>query len=138
MTDSTGRIDWRVGIRWAVAAAAIVTMVVGLWPQATAVTAGDRVESLASSIRCPLCGGESIADAPSQVARDLEAVIAEKVAAGESDEDIRAFFVARFGEVALLDPPLDGWGIALWAIPIAGLVFGIAAIGGRLRPGTGS
>ena len=138
VTDWAGRIDWRVGIRWAVAAAAIVTMVVGLWPQATAVTTGDRVESLASSIRCPLCGGESIADAPSQVARDLEAVIAEKVAAGESDEEIRAFFVARFGEVALLDPPLDGWGIALWAIPIAGLVFGIAAIGGRLRPGTGS
>ena len=136
MTDA--RIDWRTAAGWAVAAAAIVTMVIGLWPQTTPTTAADRVEALASSIRCPLCGGESIADAPSRVARDLEAVIAEKVAAGDSDEDIRAFFVARFGEVSLLDPPLDGWGIALWAIPVAGLVFGMAAVAGRLRPGAGS
>ncbi|MBT8212641.1 MAG: cytochrome c-type biogenesis protein CcmH [Acidimicrobiia bacterium] len=135
MSDT--RSSWISAVGWALAAAALVVMVVGLWPRATPLTAIDRVEALASSIRCPLCGGESIADAPSQVARDLEAVIAEKVGAGESDDQIRNFFVARFGEVALLDPPLDGWGIALWAIPIAGLVFGVAAVSGRLRPEEG-
>ena len=135
MSDT--RSTWARAAGWALAAAAVATMVVGLWPQPTPVTAADRVEALASTIRCPLCGGESIADAPSQVARDLEAVIAEKVAAGDSDEQIRAFFVARFGEVSLLDPPLDGWGIALWAVPVAGLVFGVAAVTGRLRPGDG-
>ena len=132
MRDGARR--WVRPAGWAVAAAAVVVMILGLWPRSTPITPADRVEALASSIRCPLCGGESIADAPSQVARDLEGVIAEKVAAGDTDEQIRAFFVARYGEVSLLDPPLDGWGIALWAIPAAAVVFGVGAALGRLRP----
>jgi cytochrome c-type biogenesis protein CcmH len=93
----------------------------------------DRVEHVASRIRCPFCNGESIAEATSAVARDLEVQIAEKVAAGETDQEIYDFFADRYGESLLLDPPLLGWGWALWALPLAALLAGGAAILGRRR-----
>lgn len=110
-----------------VVAAALVYMVVALWPQSDEVlTDAERTEQIASKIRCPFCNGESIADATSQVARDLEIVIGEQVAAGMSNDEIFDYFAARYGENLLLDPPLLGWGVALWVVPL------LAAFGGVL------
>ncbi len=92
-----------------------------------------RAVALASNLRCPFCQGESIAEAPSQVARDLEAFIVEKVGEGWTDQEIYAFFEARYGERVRLDPPLAGWGAALWLSPLALLGVGVAAIVSRRR-----
>lgn len=120
---------------WAMAAIALAVIVVGLLPGAEApVSDTARTQALASNLRCPFCSGESIADAPSQVARDLEVFIGEKVAAGWTDGEIYAFFEARYGEQVRLDPPLDGWGLLLWLAPAALLGVGIAAIVQRRRP----
>jgi cytochrome c-type biogenesis protein CcmH len=109
-------------------------IVVGLLPgSATPVDDTARAVALASNLRCPFCQGESIAEAPSQVARDLEAFIVEKVDEGWTDEEIYAFFEARYGERVRLDPPLAGWGAALWLSPLALLGVGVAAIVSRRR-----
>jgi cytochrome c-type biogenesis protein CcmH len=119
---------------WAVAAVASVVMVVGLLPGNPApVDDAARATALAANLRCPFCQGESIAEAPSQVARDLEAFIVEKVEEGWTDEEIYAFFQARYGERVRLDPPLAGWGAALWLSPLALFGVGIAAIVSRRR-----
>lgn len=119
---------------WALAALAVVVMVTGLLPGA-APPEDDigRANALASNLRCPFCSGESIAEAPSQVARDLEAFIFEKVAEGWTDDDVYAFFEARYGERVRLDPPLGGWGALLWLTPLVLLGVGIAAVAGRRR-----
>ena len=110
-------------LRVLIPAVALAVIVAGLWPQAPVpLTEAERVESLASNIRCPFCGGESIADAPSQIARDLEVIIAEQVSDGRSDDEVYAYFEARYGEAALMDPPLLGWGWVLWAGPLVLLV----------------
>ncbi len=120
---------------WAATAIAVLVIVVGLLPEAPApVSEEARVTLLASNLRCPFCSGESIADAPSQVARDLEAFIAEKVAEGASDDEIYAFFEARYGEQVRLNPPYGGWGALLWTAPLALLVVGALAIMHRRRP----
>ena len=131
MPDSIRRL-----IRLVVPVAALLVIVLGL-----AVSGGDepsdgeRVRHLASRIICPLCRGESIADAPSQIARDLEAFIADEVASGRSDGEIIDYFVARYGESALVDPPLGGWGWTLWAAPVLALVGGGVAVARRRTAG---
>ena len=93
----------------------------------------DRVEDLAGSLRCPVCRGLSINDSESTTARELRQIIADQVAAGASDQDVRDWFVDRYGEWALLDPPVKGRGLLLWAMPVLGLAVGVAAIASRRR-----
>ena len=119
---------------WAVAAMAVVVMVVGLLPGSTPpVDDAARAQAIAANLRCPFCQGESIAEAPSQIADDLQGFINEKVAEGWSDDEIYAFFVARYGERVRLDPPLAGWGAVLWMAPLALALVGLAAIASRRR-----
>ncbi len=119
---------------WAVAAVAVVVMVVGLLPGGSPpLDDAARAQAIAGSLRCPFCQGESIAEAPSQIADDLHAFIVEKVAEGWTDDEIYAFFVARYGERVRLDPPLGGWGAVLWMAPLALGAVGLAAILSRRR-----
>jgi len=129
LPDATRRL-----VRFVLPAIALIIIVAGLWPQpSVAPTDAQRVDALASSIRCPFCGGESIADAPSQIARDLEVIIAEQVAEGLTDDEVYRYFEARYGEAALMDPPLTGWGWVLWAGPLAVFIAGGYAIVRRRR-----
>ncbi len=95
----------------------------------------DRVHALAARLKCPVCPSESIADSPSQVARDLHELIEEQVAEGLSDDDIVAFFVATYGEQVLLDPPASGGNAVLWIAPLIVLFVG-ALLVARRRAGT--
>ena len=66
---------------------ALVVIVVGLASGDTAEpTAEDRVAALSEAIKCPFCSGESLAESPSGVAAEYRALIAERVAAGYTDE----------------------------------------------------
>jgi cytochrome c-type biogenesis protein CcmH len=98
----------------------------------------DRVEALASELRCPVCQSESVADSPSQTARDMQARIAELVEAGHTDEEIVDYFVARYGEWVRLDPPMRGRTALLWLLPVGGAALGVATVlhvaGHRRRP----
>lgn len=123
--------DLRRLIRFVLPLIAIGILVGGLWPSTPAPTAEERVEHLASRIRCPFCNGESLAEATSQVARDYRLVIADMVAAGDSDQDIYDAFTARFGENLVLDPPASRW--LLWAIPTVVLSAGGLLIVRRRR-----
>lgn len=126
--------DLRRWSGWALAGIAVAVMVIGLLPgTAPPVDDAARAEALASNLRCPFCSGESIAEAPAQVARDLEAFIVEKVAEGWTDDEIYSFFEARYGERVRLDPPLSGWGALLWLGPLIVLGAGVTAVVGRRR-----
>lgn len=92
---------------------------------------GDRVHALASRLKCPVCTSESIADSPAQVSRDLYDLIGERVADGWSDHEIIDFFVATYGEEALLDPKTSPGTLLLWLAPLALLAVGGLAIAGR-------
>lgn len=111
------------------AAAALVVVLLGLAGSSSETpTAEARVEALAASIKCPFCNGESLAESPSAVAGDYRALIAERVAAGHTDDEIRREFASNFGEAFILDAPTDGWGLTLWLAPLAVLIAGVAVI----------
>jgi cytochrome c-type biogenesis protein CcmH len=116
------------------AVVAAVVIVVGLLPgNAAPASDAERARAIAANLRCPFCSGESIADAPAEVARDLQLFIAEKVAEGWSDDEIYAYFVARYTERVRLDSRFQGWGAALWLTPVALAGVGVAAVLQRRR-----
>ncbi|MEA3510401.1 MAG: cytochrome c-type biogenesis protein CcmH, partial [Actinomycetota bacterium] len=92
-----------------------------------------RAYHLAISLKCPICAGESLAGSQTDLAKDLRMLIDEQIAAGRTDEEIVDMFVANYGEQVLLDPPSTGWGVVLWAVPLAVVAFGAVAVLGLRR-----
>jgi cytochrome c-type biogenesis protein CcmH len=105
-----------------VMAATLVALVV------TNPTDADRVEFIGDRIKCPVCQGESIANSPSQMARDMMALVAERVAEGQSDEAIIDELITSYSGAVLLDPPARGSTLVLWLAPLVALVLGIGII----------
>ena len=89
---------------------------------------GDDVRAIARKLQCPVCEGTSVADSPSQVARDMRVTIRRKLDAGDSEAAILDFFVTRYGVRVLSEPPRSGFYSAVWWVPGLGLLLGLGAI----------
>jgi cytochrome c-type biogenesis protein CcmH len=82
---------------------------------------------LFQQFRCLVCQNESIDDSDADLARDLRLIVRQQVAAGRTDDQIRAFLVDRYGEFILLKPSLSVGNALLWLTPAL-----ILAAGGAL------
>ena len=80
-----------------------------------------RAQELNRAIMCPVCPGESIDQSQNQLAAQMRAIVAEKLAAGESEAEIKSFFVERYGDSVLLSPPERGFNLLVWVVPVVGL-----------------
>lgn len=100
-------------------------------------TGADRVERIASQLRCPVCEGESVAESDAQASLAIRAEIASEVAAGLTDEEILRHFADEYGEWILLAPPGRGWLALAWIAPAAALLAGGAAAALWLRNASG-
>lgn len=120
-------------IGWGIAVIAIGVMIVGLLPETAVADADIRQQHLTERIACPWCHGQSLAESDSQVAQDLVVILREKIDEGWSDDEIYTFFASSYGDHVLLDPPLTGWGIALWSLPALALFSGGWIIWSRQR-----
>ena len=87
-------------------------------------TAVERADRLARELRCPDCQGLSVADSPTSSAQEIRRRIDDLVAAGATDEEVRAHFVARYGDWILLSPR----GAAYWFVPFAVILAGALAL----------
>lgn len=84
-----------------------------------------RAQDLMREIRCVACENEPVSQSGSDIARDMRARIRTLVAEGKTDEEIRDWFVARYGEFVLFRPDSDGvTGKLLWGLPFALLLVG--------------
>lgn len=119
----------RSWIALAVIGASLVTIVAVL--ATSEPSPRDRADALASRLRCPVCDSETIADSPTDIARDLQDLIAEQVADGWTDQEVIDFFVATYGEHVLLDPPTGGRTALLWIAPLVVAAAGVLVILGR-------
>jgi cytochrome c-type biogenesis protein CcmH len=85
-------------------------------------------------LRCLVCQNESIEESNADLARDLRAVVRKQVAAGDSDQQIMAWMVARYGSFVRLKPPLSFGTLVLWGMPVLAVAAGgLAAFLGRRR-----
>jgi len=76
-----------------------------------------RYEHLTNELRCLVCQNQTIADSNAGLAADLRREVKELIASGQSDEQIKAFLTARYGDFVLYDPPLTARTLLLWAAP---------------------
>ncbi len=83
-----------------------------------------RARALSAELRCMVCQNQSIDDSDAELAHDLRVLVRERLAAGDSDEQILDFVVARYGEFVLLKPRFNIRNALLWATPIALLLAG--------------
>ena len=88
-------------------------------------TLDDRVQDVASGLRCPVCQNLSVADSPSALAREMRSEIASRLETGDTPEEVRDFFVERYGEWVLLAPTREGLNLLPWLVPVAGLLLGV-------------
>jgi cytochrome c-type biogenesis protein CcmH len=86
-----------------------------------------RARHLSAGLRCLVCQNQSIDDSDAPLARDLRLLVRERLTAGDSDEAVRDFIVARYGEFVLLKPPLAWNTLILWLAPVA-LILGAAGV----------
>jgi cytochrome c-type biogenesis protein CcmH len=98
----------------------------------------DRARTIGMLIRCPVCQGESIADSPSQTARDMMDLIEQRIAEGLTDQQILDELLASYSEALLLDPPVGGSTLWVWLAPIGAFAVGLAMIARRVRPSPGA
>ena len=87
-----------------------------------------RTTAVASTLRCPVCQGESIQDSPSQLAQDMRALVREQLRSGRTPEEVRAYFVGRYGEWILLEPRMTGLNVLLYVFPVALVLGGLALV----------
>ena len=98
-----------------------------------------RARNLSRELRCMVCQNQSIDDSDAPLARDLRLLVRERIAAGDTDMQVRDFLVARYGEFVLLKPRLSEHTLLLWAFPPAVLLIGVLALwlgAGRRRKAT--
>lgn len=112
---------------------ALALLLMALARVADASPIDDETRRIAKQLQCPVCSGASVADSPSDLAGQMRSVIRARLQAGESEEQIIAYFVERYGESVLIEPPRRGIGLAVWLAPIVVLAVGGVLLGRLLR-----
>lgn len=89
----------------------------------------QRARQISKEVRCLVCRNESIDDSNADLARDLRLLVRERLVAGDTDQGVRDYLVARYGEYVLLQPSFSAANLMLW---LAGPVLFIIGLAGAL------
>jgi cytochrome c-type biogenesis protein CcmH len=85
----------------------------------------EQTRAIATELRCVVCQNLSVADSPSEMAQQMRAVVREQLQAGKTPEQVKEFFVSKYGEWVLLKPKTTGFSALLWILPYVVLVLGV-------------
>jgi cytochrome c-type biogenesis protein CcmH len=117
---------------------AVVAIVAATWsyvllqnpPQQTL---DQRVQQVAAQLKCPVCQGESVANSPSLISQQMRGVIRQQLQSGKSEQEVIAYFQARYGDQIVWSPPWQGFSLLAWLVPIVLLLGGLLLIAFVLR-----
>lgn len=98
----------------------------------------SRAREISEGLRCLVCQNQSIDDSAAPLARDLRVLVRERLTAGDSDDAVRNYLVARYGDFILLKPPFDTETLLLWLTPVVVLLAGGLVAVSRLRRPAGT
>ena len=117
------RASWIV-----IAALAIVSLGRAVFDDGPPRTTEQQVEAIARTLKCPVCGSQSVADSDSASSRAIRAEIARLVEEGQSSSEIRTAIAASFGDQVQLIPPASGFAGLVWILPVVVLVVALAGV----------
>ena len=92
-----------------------------------------QTHALNKAIMCPVCPGESIDQSQNPLAVSMRGIVAERLAQGWTDAQIKSFFVEKYGPSVLMEPPREGISLAAWTLPPVVVVGAILAVFFGLR-----
>jgi cytochrome c-type biogenesis protein CcmH len=87
-----------------------------------------RTSAVAAQLRCPVCQGLSIQDSPSELSQQMRSLVKDQLKAGKSADEVKAYFVSKYGEWILLEPKPRGFNLLVYALPVLLVAGGIALI----------
>jgi cytochrome c-type biogenesis protein CcmH/NrfF len=87
-----------------------------------------RTAALASQLRCPVCQGLSIQDSPSELSQQMRAVVKDQLREGKTPEQVKAYFISKYGEWILLEPKAHGFNVLVYAMPVLLVTLGLGVI----------
>lgn len=93
-----------------------------------------RARDISAELRCLVCQNQSIDDSDAPLAHDLRVLVRERLSAGDSDQQVRDFLVARYGEFVLLKPPFSVNTLLLWLMPLLGLAAAVLILWRAFAP----
>jgi cytochrome c-type biogenesis protein CcmH len=117
----SGRRRWSLAellVVLAVVAAAATLGAVAASGHGRQQTRSEQVQQIASGLHCPICKDLSVADSPAPLAQQMRAQIEQQLAAGRSAQEVRAGFVAAYGDSVLMSPPRHGPARVAYYLPL--------------------
>lgn len=88
----------------------------------------ERAREISASLRCLVCQNQSIDDSNAELAKDLRVLVRERITAGDTNEEVLDYLVARYGEFVLLQPRFGVHTLILWLTPPIVLIIGLIAL----------
>lgn len=98
----------------------------------------DLTARVASQLRCPVCRNQSVLESSATLSRQMQAEIRRRLAEGSSPEEVKAYFVDRYGEWVLLKPQPEGLNLLVYLFPALAVLGGALLVWrliGRWAPG---
>ena len=95
-----------------------------------------RTREVSAVLRCPVCQGLSLQDSPSELSLQMKDVVRQQLREGKSPEEVKAYFVSKYGEWILLEPKASGVNLLVYVLPILLVLGGGVAIGFMVRKWT--
>ncbi|MBE7219429.1 MAG: cytochrome c-type biogenesis protein CcmH [Caulobacteraceae bacterium] len=92
-----------------------------------------RARVVSAELRCLVCQNESIDESHAALAHDIRVLVRQRIEAGDTNAQVRAYLVARYGQFILLKPPVERQTLLLWGTPVLVLVLGGLAIAAAAR-----
>jgi cytochrome c-type biogenesis protein CcmH len=92
----------------------------------------EQTRVIATELRCVVCQNLSVADSPSEMAQQMRGVIRDQLREGKTPEEVKGYFVSKYGEWVLLAPSTQGFSLMVWVVPFvvltAGLIIGLVVL----------
>lgn len=88
----------------------------------------ELAAEIESMLKCPVCRSQSVRTSRSFMAEDMSRRVRQMVAEGKSKEEIREYFVARYGDYIVLAPRKEGFTWTVWLLPFALVLGGAVTI----------
>jgi cytochrome c-type biogenesis protein CcmH len=88
----------------------------------------QQMRQLSAELRCPVCQALSLADSPSELSQEMKDVVRAQLEAGRTPEEVKAYFVERYGEWILLRPKPRGWNLLVYILPALAAVAGLGGV----------
>ncbi len=85
----------------------------------------EQVRRIAAELRCPVCQALSVADSPSEMAQQMRAIIQQQLKEGKSPDEVKTYFISKYGEWVMLAPTAKGFSLLIWILPFVALGGGI-------------